>query len=447
MHTETLARHIVETDLQHLPKEALNEARRSFLNWLGVAVGGARHPAVEKALQVVRLFSREPQASVMGRPVKVDMWSAALLNGLSSHVFDFDDTLLETVLHPSAPIYPAILAYAEHEGLDGYAVLASFVLGCEVAARVARMLYPSHYERGWHITGTAGAIGAAAAVGKLMELDVERMTYAIGLAASQPTGLREMFGTMTKPFHPGKAAANGLFSALLAREGFTSSRAALEGKRGYGPVLSEEPDFAALHQQWGDSWLVTENSYKPFACGIVMHPAIDGMIRMRQYGFVPEQIAEVRLFVHPLVLELTGKQEPKNGLEAKFSVYHGAAVGFLDGKAGERQFSSERVNHSDVVQLRRKVHAEIDPQLDADQARIVLRTTDGGTYEVFVEHAVGSKMRPMTDEELKDKFCDLTQDVLSADALQQIFQLVDELQGLKDIRTLTQNVMDAVSSR
>lgn len=440
MHTQTLARQIVATEMDRLPLETLYESKRSFLNWLGVAIGGSQHPAVEKALAAVRMLARAPQATVLGRREKVDVWSASLLNGLSSHVFDFDDTLLETVLHPSAPVFPAILAFAEHGRLGGKAVLAAFVIGCEVAARVARMLYPSHYDRGWHITGTAGAIGAAAAVGKLLQLDEVRMGYAIGLAATQPTGLREMFGTMTKPFHPGMAAANGLFSALLAREGFTSSLRALEAKRGYGMVLSERPDFSVLHEGWGRNWHILQNSYKPFACGIVMHPAIDGMIRLRRHGLLPEEIQEVELKVHPLVLELTGKPEPQDGLEAKFSVYHGAAVAFLDGKAGEGQFRMERVRDPAVVSLRRKIKADVDAGLAADQARLVVRTTDGSVYEEFVEHAVGSKERPMTDEELREKFRDVTQEVLPEEAQARILRQVDTLEAQRDIRSLTESI-------
>lgn len=434
MVTAALVQRLIDAKYEDLPKETLIEAKRSLLNWLGVAIGAAWHPSMDMVMGLTDTIGGKAQATVLGRGVKTDILFASLLNGMSSHIFDFDDTLLETVLHPSAPVYPAILSYAELKGLTGKDVLQAFVLGCEVEARLALCLYPSHYWRGWHITGTVGTIGAAAAIAKLQGLDHQRFSYAIGLAATEPTGLREMFGTMTKPFHPGKAAMNGLMAALLAESGFTSSTQSLEAKRGYGHVLSDEPKFELVSDQWKETWEILKNSYKPFASGIVTHPAIDGAVRIRnKYSIQPEQVASLELEVHPLVEELTGKTNPQTGLEGKFSVYHCTAVGFIDGKAAVKQFSDERIKDERVVALRNKIRLSINRDLHEDQAVIRVTLNDGQVIEEFVEHAIGSMDVPMTNAQLEEKFYDVTADVISADQQKQLVQMVWEFDKIENL--------------
>ncbi len=279
MTTLALAEKITGTPRGAIPAPAVAEAKRSLLNWMGVAVGAADHPMVDMVLEVAAAWGGRPQATVVGRGLKVDEHTAALVNGISSHIFDYDDTLLDTILHPSAPVWPALLAYGERHGVAGQPLLEAFVLGVEAEQRVAQVVYPSHYDRGWHITGSVGAFGAAAAVGWLMGLDARQMTYALGLAATQPVGLREMFGTHTKAFHPGKAAANGLQAAYLAGKGFNSSMRSIEAPRGFAHVTSEAPKLERLTQGWGESWQIMYNSYKPFPCGMVIHPLAKGRLR------------------------------------------------------------------------------------------------------------------------------------------------------------------------
>lgn len=434
MVTKTLVDHLIQTGYEDLPQHTLEEAKRSLLNWLGVAIGAAYHPSMEMVLRLADTIGGKQQATVLGRGVKTDILFASLLNGMSSHIFDFDDTLLETVLHPSAPVYPAILAYAEHNGLNGKDVLGAFVLGCEVEARLALCLYPSHYWRGWHITGTVGTIGAAAAIAKLQGLDQERFSYALGIAATEPTGLREMFGTMTKPFHPGKAAMNGLMAALLAESGFTSSTQSLEAKRGYGHVLSEDPKFERITEGWGEAWEIMKNSYKPFASGIVTHPAIEGAARIRnKYAIQHDQVQSVELEVHPLVPELTGKTSPQTGLEGKFSVSHCTAVGFIDGKAAVKEFSDDRVKDPDVVTLRDKIRLTVNNDLHEDQALIKVTLNNGQVIEEFVEHAIGSQHVPMTNQQLEEKFFDVTSDILPVAQQKQLVELIWKFDQLDDL--------------
>lgn len=433
--TKTVVRHVIDTHYEDLPPEAVREAKRSLLNWIGAAIGGARHPAVDIVLRVSDGIGGPKQATVLGRGEKADLLFASLVNGMASHIHDFDDTLLETVLHPSAPVFPAVLSYAEHRGLTGKDVLLTFVLGCEVEARLARCLYPSHYWRGWHITGTVGAVGAAVAVGKLMGLDEERLGYAVGLAATAPTGLREMFGTMTKSFHPGKAAMNGVLAALLAEQGLTSSLESLEAKRGYGHVLSDNPKFEYLTEGWGDHWEIVKNSYKPFASGVVTHPAIDAAIFLRnQYNIVPDQIQSVEVEGHPLVEELTGKKVPKSGLEGKFSIYHCVAAALVDGRCGVRQFTDGRVTDPTVSALREKVRLLVNGDFEEDQATVTLVLKDGQILTHHVEHCIGSSPNPMTDKQLEDKFIDLTEDVLPKGKRDKMIDAIWRFEAFDDLR-------------
>src|SRR5205823_2987148 len=232
----------------------------------------------------------------------------------------------------------AALAAAEQTGATGRDLLAAHALGFEVAARVALAVHPEHYDQGFHVTGTAGTFGAAAAAGRLLGLSADQMANALSTAAAQAAGLREMFGSMSKSLHAGKAASNGMYSALLARRGWLSTREGLEGRRGYWAVLSSRSDPSVATTELGERWELRQNGQKPYACGVVSHPTIDAVRHLRKAsGLLPEDVDSIRARVNPYVLELMGKTELSVGLEGKFSIYHCAAVGYIDGTARVRQ--------------------------------------------------------------------------------------------------------------
>ena len=414
-----------------------HEAHRTFYNWLGCAVGAARHEAAEAALAAVRMLEPAPQATVLGRAEKVDMASAALLNGITSHTFDFDDTHLKTIIHPAGPVASAVLALAERQLTPGRDVLDALVLGIDVACRIGNTMYPDHYDRGWHITGSTGMLGAAAGCARLLRLDERQAAMALGIAASQPVGLREQFGTMTKPFHPGAAARAGLFSALLASRGFTASPRALEAPRGFVQVASDKRAWHEVTDELGERFEISFNTYKPFACGIVIHPSIDACVQLKAQGIAPEQVQRIELRVHSLVLELTGKKEPKDGLQGKFSVYHGAAAGLIYGRAGEDEFADEVVNDPRVVALRGRVHATVDDAVHEDAALVTAILNDGRRVEVRVDHAIGSMLNPLSDAQLEAKFDALVAPVLGAARSREITGHWRTLASLADLRTLT----------
>ncbi len=432
--THILARYVVAAHLADIPEPVRKEAARTLLNWAGCAIGGSRNEAVDIAISALSPFFGAEQASLLGRKERVDIFHAALLNGISSHVLDFDDTHLRTIIHPAGPVVSAILALSEYRPVSGGDFLNAMVLGIEVECRIGNAVYPAHYDAGWHITGTTGVFGAAAASGKLLGLSEQQMVWALSIAAAQPVGLREMFGTMTKSFHPGRAAQNGLTAAFLASKNYTSSDHGIEAKSGWANVLSPARNYAEITEKLGQTYEVSLNTYKPFACGIVIHPAIDGCIQLRnQYQLTADQIERIELKVHPLVLELTGKKTPQVGLEGKFSVYHAAAAAIVEGAAGERQFSDQAVRNPVIVALRDRVAAVVDPSIKEDQVRIAITMKDGRKLEKYIEHAVGSVTNPMSDKDLEAKFLGQTDGILPADQARRAMELcwnIETLPGL-----------------
>jgi 2-methylcitrate dehydratase PrpD len=429
--TRTLARYIVNARYEDLPANVRKEGTRTLLNWMGVAVGGSHHETVDRAVAALAPFSGPAQASLLGRRERFDIMNAAFLNGVSSHIFDFDDTHLKTIIHPAGPVTSAILALCEYHPVSGKDFLNALVLGIETECRIGNAVYPNHYDTGWHITGTAGVFGAAAAAGKLLGLSEQQMVWALGLAASQPVGLRESFGSMNKSFNPGRAASNGLFAALLASKNYTSSEGMIEAKRGWANTISTKQDYRQITEGLGQRYEAALNTYKPFACGIVIHPAIDAAIQLRNENkLTADQVARVDLKVHPLVLELTGKKTPQIGLEGKFSVYHSVAVAIIEGAAGEKQYSDRAVRDPQVIALRDRVNAVVDASVKPEQVDMTITLKDGRTLHKRIEHAIGSVEVPMTDQQLEAKFTDLAEAVLPAAQVRKLIEACWQVERL-----------------
>lgn len=412
--TRDLVRNCLKTEYQSLPEDVVVHAKLSLLNWLGVAIGAAEHPSVKMLLNVATQNRSAPMSTILGRPERADPLFASMINGMASHVFDFDDTHLRTIHHPSGPVAPTCLALAERDRLGGKDLLRAFTLGVEAELRIANAVCPSHYDLGWHVTATTGVFGSAVAAGVLLGLDEDGLVQALGIAGTQSAGLREMFGTMSKPFHPGKAAHSGLLAALMAQQGFTSSTRVLEAPRGFANVTAPQHDLAEVTAGWGANWELLRNSFKPYACGIVLHPAIDACIALRR-RVAHEDVASLSIRVSPYVLELTGKREPSTGLEGKFSIYHAAAVAFLQGDAAEAQFSDVAVADEAVVAFRDKITPVVDEGMRDDQAHATLTLTDGSVAEESVAHATGSLEKPMTTEDVVRKFHAMSSPILDND--------------------------------
>jgi len=429
--TRRLAHYLVTAGYDDLPANVRKEGVRTLLNWVGVAIGGSHHQTVDIAVAALAPFSGPAQASLFGRHERFDIMNAAFINGVSSHIFDYDDTHLKTIIHPAGPVASAILALSELQPVAGKDFLNALVLGVETECRIGNAVYPNHYDVGWHITGTAGVFGSAAAVGKLLKLNEEQMIWALGLAASQPVGLRESFGSMNKSFNPGRAASNGIFAAMLASKNFTSSEGMIEAKRGWANTISTKQDYNEITGDLGTRYEAALNTYKPFACGIVMHPAIDAAIQLRNENKLnADQVERVDLKVHPLVLELTGKKTPRQGLEGKFSIYHAVAVALVEGAGGEKQFSDRAVNDPTIVALRAKVNPVVTPGIKPEQVDMTVVLRDGRQLHRYVEHAIGSVEVPMTDQQLETKFSDLADGIIAAPMIRRVMDACWNVESL-----------------
>ena len=434
--TRALARFVVQSRPEDIPAPARREAVRSLVNWLGCALGGSRHEAVDIALEALAPFAGAPQASVLGRRERLDCMNAALVNGMSAHVLDFDDTHLRTLLHPGVPVASALLALSERAPLTGTDFLHAFVLGVDVECRIANVIYSGHNVN-WYITGTAGVFGAAAAAGKVLGLDERQMRWAFGIAATQAAGLREMAGTMCKSFVHGRAAQNGMSAAFLANHGFTSSERAIEAPRGFARVLAPDHRLEEVTDGLGERFEILSNTYKPHACGVVVHPVIDGCIQLREArSLASGQVVSVALRVHPLALKLAGIREPRGGLESKWSIYHSAAVALCDGAAGEGQYTDARVDDPAVKRLREKVSAQADALLREDEAHVRIVMADGRVFEQHVDHAAGSADNPMSDQALDAKFRTLAEGVLPGERVEALLGRCRAVAGLGNVAEL-----------
>jgi 2-methylcitrate dehydratase PrpD len=433
METKALASYIVGNRLQDIPPDVLHEAKRAVLNFVGCAIGGSREPAVDTAIHALDPFSGNRTAGLLARRERFDPLYASVINGISGHVFEYDDTTPMNYIHPTPPVASALFAFASANTTAGIDFLHAFIVGFEAESRIGNAVYPAHYNAGWHITATAGVFGAAAAVGKLLNLSTQEMIWAMGLSATQASGLREMFGSMAKSFHAGHAARNGYLSAILAKAGFTAGEQAIEGPRGFASVLASKYDLSKITDGLGKDFQIRYNTYKPYPCGIVVQPTIDGCIDLhRDYHPAPESIRAVRVRVAPLVLDLCNKKNIRQGLDSKYSIYHSAAVGLVRGKAGIDEYSDAAAHDTLIKSLRERVTPIADPSISEDQSHIQVELDNGQVLERYVECSLGNLKRPLSDRQLEDKF----RDQVRTPEVNRIIDLCWKLDTLTDVNEL-----------
>ena len=314
---------------------------------------------------------------MIGRPERLDAMGASFLNAVSANLLDFDDTHLDTIIHPAAPVAAPVLALAQARGFrGGRCSRHSFSASRSNAASATRYLH-GHYARGWHITSTCGVFGAAAACAKLLELPADQISNAIGIAASQSAGIVENLPSAAKNVSVGNAARNGLFAALLAAEGYSASPRAIEGPLGWARAMGDEPDMARLTGGLGQTWEIAKNTYKPYPAGIVFHAVIDACFNLR--AKLDRRIDDIEsITVQGSALLLArGDRVVRNERDARVSIHHCAAIALLLGTAGVPEFADATVFRPDIVSLRQKVKAVLDASLPDGAARVIVRLAFG----------------------------------------------------------------------
>lgn len=400
--TEGLAQHVVATRWDDIPPQVRHQAKRSLMNFFAVTLAGCRTGPIEIALRSLAEFSGGRQVTVFGRAERLDALSAAFLNAASANVHDFCDTHVPTVIHPTAPVAAALLAYAELRQASGPDLLLALILGNEVQARIGLAISPSHYNRGWHITSTCGVFGAAAGSGKLAALDVRQMVWALGNAATQSAGLCECLGTPAKSVSVGNAARNGLWSALLAGRGFDGPPEPLAGVQGFYHALDEKPDLSFVTDGWGESWQIMATSYKPYPCGFVIHPVLDCVLDWRRDNPAAE-VTHVAVRGHPLLSVRADRPDISTGREAQVSVQHAVAAALVTGTAGLDQFTDACVRDPDVLKLRSRVEVLRDESFSTVAAAVEITAADGRTHKLVQPAARGSDANPLSDSDLEEK--------------------------------------------
>ncbi|MEU7749859.1 MmgE/PrpD family protein [Nonomuraea sp. NPDC049158] len=397
---EEVAEAVLDAAARPLPEDAAMAARRTLYNVLAVALGAADSPEVTRLAAALATSSGVPAGP--GVAGYADAPGAALLTGFAAHLDDFDDTHLATVIHPGAAVLGAAWS-AGWTAEQGTGLLTAFALGCEIQLRLGLAVTPDHYERGWHITGTCGVIGAAVTAGLLGGLGRDALAGALRLASLRTVGHREAFGTEVKPFHAGKAAANGVVAARESAFGASTARALPDLSHLLLALAPGDRNPSLLLDGLGSHWEVVANTFKPYPCGIVAHPGIDAAILAHREGVRPAGVARVRYVCHPLVPELMGRLDPRTGLEARFSAVHGVAAGLARGAGGLAEFSDAAVIDPELSSMRARTELCPDEAIPRDAATLEIEAVDGSVTRWPVAHARGSLLRPLTDSELIDK--------------------------------------------
>jgi 2-methylcitrate dehydratase PrpD len=453
--TADVSRFVATMRLDAVPPEVVLKAKRSILDGLGLAVAGATTPGVHiAAAEIASYVAQAGTSTVLGPGTRLPARFAAFLNGMAIHADDFDDTQLAVLpdrvygllTHPTAPVLPVVLALAERDGRAGADLLAAYLVGVEVESAIAESINPRHYEAGFHSTGTAGTFGAAAGAARLLGYDADVTAAALALAGSQASGLRENFGTMTKPFHAGNAAEGGLLAASLAGRGFTTAPDILEARRGFFSAAGGGYDPAKITDQLGDPWTFTYPgvSIKPFPSGSLTHPAMTVFLDLvRAHDLRAEDVEEVRVGTNRHMPNALIHHRPDDHLAAKFSMEFCIAILLLRRRAGLAEFRDEVVRDPQVKATIEKVRFEVDPEAEAAgyntmTSIILVRMKDGREFGTRAAFAKGSPANPMSEAELREKFLDcLAQGGIAADAGQRAADLILDLESQPDLGAIT----------
>lgn len=431
--TQALSRFVSAAQWGDIPREVRHEAKRALVNYFAVALAGARDPMIDKAVGVYGRFSAGSYATIIGRDERMDMLNAAALNAMSANVFDFDDTHIPTIIHPTAPIAAALFALAECRPMSGEALLLAFVMGVEVACRIGNAVSPEHYQRGWHITSTCCVFGAAAAVARALELDAMQTGWALGHASGQAGGLVETLGTMSKSVSVGNAARNGMLSALLAKEGLAGPDAPLEGQRGFLAVACTRAETRRITEGLGREWALLSNTYKPYPCGVVLNPVIDACLDLRRDArWMLDEIERVEIVGHPLLRERTDRPHVRTGRESQVSAQHAVAVALARGRAGLAEFSDNAVSDPVLRALGNRLRFIDDPAWPVEAAQVTLVFRSGKRVTHRVLNARGSLAAPLADVELSDKLYELAAYGGSGVAAQPLLDLLWKLDTAPD---------------
>jgi 2-methylcitrate dehydratase PrpD len=386
-----------------VPEEIGHAVKRAMLDSIGVMVAGTRHPASRTVIAMVKGLGHNGRCRIVGSDHRTDPVNAALANGTTAHVLDWDDTILPTRAHLSAALLPPLMAAGEEIGWTIDDIVPAFAVGFEVAARINHAVYPAVHLRGWQGTGIAGGVGAAIATGRMIGLGVGQLAHATGIAATNGSGLIATFGSMSKALNIGRAGAAGLQSAYLAKSGFTSHPDILDTGK-YLEMFDDKPRHDILLDGLGERWSILDNGYKLYPCGFVAHATIDAVRDLRVLAAGRTDLRHLTLRVSPESMHLMGNADPTNELEAKFSLLYDAAVAWTDGHVTPAAFEEAVVRDPRYRGVMAATEIVVSADVAQDEAFAEAEFETGPAVSVHVRHARGTKARPLTDADLDEKY-------------------------------------------
>ena len=437
--TEKVAQFVVNLTLDDVPARACDVAKGGIVDALGVAIAGTRTEAARILTRWARDAGSGPHAGVIGGAFKTSLETAARVNGTIGQALDFD---------PPNPLLPVLLALSEFKNSPGREVLEAYVAGFEVQSNLQGGVSAKHYQHGWHSNSVFGTIAATAAASKLLKLDVWRTRMALGIAASEAGGIRQNLGTMTKPYHAGAAAANGVIAATLAQEGLTSAPDSLEGEFGLLRVFATEGhyDESRIAASFGAPWnlIAKEIRIKPYPCCRASHRALDAILALaRHHAISPESVESIECEVSAHVMQLMAYPVASNGLQAKFCLPYCLAVAVCDSRAGLAQFEDDRVHDPLVQTLAARVNV-VHPEGLSEWGTgtplpciLRVRLKNGAVLEKSVGAPRGDRDNPMSFNNIVEKYRDCTRDLLSQEQVDRTLTLVQDLETLEDLRELS----------
>lgn len=441
--SQQVSRFVSDGRFEALPEPVVAKAKQHIMDTLGVLIAAVHDPIAEVVMRFLEEAGGKGTCSVLGTGMKASPTHAALANGILAHGLDYDDTSWRLIGHPSAVVLPAVMAVGELRQSPGKDVITAYVLGTEVSCKLGAAAEPQLYAAGWHATGAVGVLGATAASGYLLGLTGDQLTHALGIAASLAGGLRENFGSMTKPFHAGAAAQHGVTAACLAKHGFTSSVASLDGKWGFYRAFTSGEKVGEFPSP-GNPFDVEDPGFfvKPYPSCAATHTAIDGLLALvRQHGFNGEEVVSVEIGSGPVGPLMLIHNRPNTGYEGKFSMPFVAAMAITEGRVGIDSFADEKVRDARVRRLMEKVRLYVEPTLancGIDQAPALVRVVlaDGRELVTRVEEAAGSPAHPMSRERLIEKYKDCTSRVLPGAKVENSVSVLADLENTRGLHVL-----------
>lgn len=436
--TEDLASWVAGQRPHNITANATTWAKHALLDWFGVALGGSTDPLVQILIDDALEEGEEGPSRLIGRAERVIAARAALINGAASHALDFDDVNKKMSGHPSVTVAPAVLALAEQRDLSGRETIDAFVVGYETACHVGEMMGRSHYEKGWHATATVGTFGAAAAAAHLLRLDVSQTTMALGIAATQASGLKSMFGTMCKPLHAGRAAMNGLLAARWAARGFTSNQRALECAQGFAATQSTSFDAVRLRAGPDQAFAVESNLFKYHAACYFTHASIDAMNDLRDnFGFAPDDVLKVHAHVPRQHFDVCDIRHPRTGLEMKFSIRQVIAMALAGLDTGDTElYNPQTAVQEDLVRLRQKVELHPEDYDDRHVSEMVVELHNGRVLKKWMDVGIAAEDTDTQWARLTDKFLRLAEPVVGITRARQAIALVANLDQADNLHPL-----------